>query len=166
MDSSPIFRRWQSNQSLSALRLNEPLTALEDLLRARPGAQGIGAGELARGYVDQYRFKTMGDDYIECVTYDGTTEGTTTIRVAKPWRLRRTPFDGLSWGGIAYAYTTDVERVADGTETQVVTPPYVADDLILVEQVIVPLMTLSGPVEIINLVDKNNDARAWAVKSA
>ena len=50
-----------------------------------------------------------------------------TITVAKPCSLQRTPWDGTSYGGITYVYSNSQTRTAnDGvtTETQIVEPAY------------------------------------------
>lgn len=78
-----------------------------------------------------FRVKSwLDDDHLVCRTWDGDAEGDTDILVAKPWDLRRTPFDGLTVNGIAYTYDTAIRREAnDGetTEWQVITPDYYED---------------------------------------
>lgn len=59
---------------------------------------------------------------------DGTKEATDTT-IAKPQLLQRTPFDGVTWSGITYTYSSDTEREADNTsdtEDQVISPAYLA----------------------------------------
>lgn len=46
--------------------------------------------------------------------------------VAKPYELRTFPWDGNTIGGVAYSYNSPSERVADGVETQFITPSYIA----------------------------------------
>lgn len=85
----------------------------------------------------QMRIKNTSDypDHLVCRKWDGTTEGTVDINVAKPWFLRRTPFDGQTRAGVTYTYTSHVQRTADdgsGTETQVINPSFVLNDVIYV----------------------------------
>lgn len=68
-------------------------------------------------------------DYLTCHTWDGTTEGTDDVLVAKPWFLRRAPFEGYERNGCTFAYTgvssRTVTRTSDlSTEDQVILPSY------------------------------------------
>lgn len=78
------------------------------------------------------RLKVVLPDALLCHPWDGEKEVMADVLVAKRWRLRRTPFDGLiDAAGRSYAYTTDVERVVTlgvATETQVVVPAYEVDE--------------------------------------
>lgn len=81
----------------------------------------------------QLLYKSMGPDHLVCHSWDGVTEGEEDILVAKPFLLRRTPFDGLTRNGIAYTYSDDHQREAaagDTTEPQVIVSPYVPGDII------------------------------------
>ena len=75
--------------------------------------------------------KQINDDYLQCREWDGQTEGDE-FNVARPWLLRRSPFDGSSRAGFSYSYTTNQRRVSDAPnldpETQVITPAYVLGD--------------------------------------
>lgn len=78
-------------------------------------------------------------DTVLCSTVKG---GPGVVQVAKPYLLRRTPFDGQRRDGIEFAYTSNTERTAtrrepppqEGqqppTENQRIIPKYVADDVI------------------------------------
>ncbi len=61
------------------------------------------------------------------------------IYVAKPWILRKTPFDGMTWNEIEYEYSEtggDFSRTAyqdrdtddEVSETQIITPDYMMRD--------------------------------------
>lgn len=52
------------------------------------------------GVIKQFRVKSQSYDYNVCREFDGTTEGTTDVRVAKNPNLRRTGWDGTT---VAYA---------------------------------------------------------------
>lgn len=113
----------------------------------------------------QYRVKSVGQDAVTCRTFDGVVEGTDDVVIAKPYLLRLTPFHTKSRGGITYSYTSNTERVgtddvSSDTETQVVVPSYVLDDIIYAIKGIGGGTGVSGA----TLVDINADARAWAKK--
>jgi hypothetical protein len=107
------------------------------------------------------------DDYLECTDPDGET-----VNVAKPYLLRKEPFDGLSVDydnpqstqSVTYTYDNDYvdRREADdgtSTETQRVTPEYYVGEEIL---------GISCEVELTNAdltcayVDLNTGGRCWA----
>lgn len=105
-------------------------------------------------------------DWLECTRYDiGDT-----VKVAKPYSLQKTPFDGKTVGGISYVYTNNQCRTATegaSSEVQVVTPAYlvksgsVAGDLIYVRWV-------SNGTNVVGAeyVDVNADARTWIVSAS
>lgn len=78
--------------------------------------------------------KSVSDDHLVCRTWDGTTEGTVDIKVAKPWDLRKKPFHGktrtIGSNTFTYNYTSATERTVtkstSGSETQIIIPQYVA----------------------------------------
>lgn len=80
-----------------------------------------------------FKFHEMHADYIAAYPADTGDHGTY-IYIAKPFNLRRTPFDGQTINGITYAYTSDFRRTAtdvDGNvEVQLVTPDYVDNHVI------------------------------------
>lgn len=110
-------------------------------------------------------------DYLECEDEEGRTQ-----YVAKPYLLRQTPFDGETINDVLYTYTTANERVAsdestpvadqEPDETQVITPSYYIDEIILV-------VNRDTGVEIDNSGERNDGkgigfeevgyGRAWAV---
>jgi hypothetical protein len=83
----------------------------------------------------QMKIASVDGDYLVCHSWDGTSAGTADISVARPYLLRRTPFDGTAGrNSITYAYTDDQTRTAtksgEADITEVVTPSYVAGDII------------------------------------
>ena len=115
--------------------------------------------------VRQFRVKSVGNDHITCRTWDGTTEGDTDVKVAKPYLLRRTPFDGETRDGITCTYSSACERQAsDGvdTEDQVIVDSYIADDIIYAIRVIVGGTDTTVSDEDIMWLDLNVDGRYWA----
>lgn len=83
--------------------------------------------------VARFRVKSVQDDYITCRTWDGTTEGTTDVKVAKPYTLRKTPLHGktltINGNVLAFNYTgvsTRIVTKGTATQTQIIVPGYIA----------------------------------------
>lgn len=85
--------------------------------------------------------QSVHNDYLTCLRYNPVTDTTSTeIKVAKPYNLRRTPFDTetityIDGQSIEYQYLDDSERTATDTnsldsESQVVTPRYYVGEVI------------------------------------
>ncbi len=120
--------------------------------------------------VYQARVNFIVGDYLQVreltVLPDGTEiEGPVDILVAKPWTLRRTPFDGLVFNNFLYSYIDQSTRDATDqspprkTERQYITPPYYLNSTIYC------VRTVRGGTSVslsIQGLDLNVDARAWA----
>lgn len=114
-----------------------------------------------------YRFKSMMGDWLVCRTWDGITEGTTDIKIAKPPRLRFSVLTLTMIDGTVITYTdydTDNQtRTATDdsgkTESQVIGEPYLLNDIIYAA----PARTLvrDDTGKTITLLDLNDDGRAW-----
>ena len=123
------------------------------------------ADEVAVTQVAPFRYKSMGDDYIECRSFTLGVEGDDAVYLAKPYKLRRSPFESAS-----FVYT-DGETRSVNSEDQIIVPAYAADDVIMGIRTSVigtgielPTKKVHGfnePVPI-NWLDMNNDGRAWA----
>ncbi len=80
---------------------------------------------LANGTQDPVAFEFIADfgDYVSATPVDGNDE---VVLIAKPFNLRRTPFDGATIGGVTYDYISNSSREADNgvdpVETQMITP--------------------------------------------
>jgi hypothetical protein len=85
------------------------------------GWDGSAAGG---GLVTQFRYKSMGENHIVCREFDGTTEGTSDVLIAKPLAIRQSYA-----GGVTATYTSPTQRTVSG-QAQTVFPPYRVDDLI------------------------------------
>lgn len=134
------------------------------------------------GVIKQFRLKEVFGDYLRCREFDGTTEGGTDILVAKPYKLRRTPFDGAGHEvtfkresngqvqTIGYRYANDPNhpvgfctRTATVTqngqaEFQVIIPRFILGDVIFASQA-----ENGTGVAVAEWQDINCDGRAWAV---
>lgn len=80
-----------------------------------------------------YYVGSIFDDYILCKLVGDYGPTTGTIAVAKPFLLRRSPFDGHTIHGLTYAYsdslTRTVTRVSDSLqELQIVAPTWLLPD--------------------------------------
>jgi len=121
------------------------------------GRRWVSAPELVMSIV------SVQDDYLVCRTIasDGTI-GTEDVLILKPFTLRRTPFDGLTVDGVSYIYVSDTERIADLTDTYLITPNYYvgAEILVTKQNNLVAIETGDS----INLVDGNSDSRTWALE--
>lgn len=122
----------------------------------------------------RFRVKSVLDDHLECVRYDANadSEGPDTVLVAKPYELRRSPFDGTGavdypdGQSISYTYQDLRTRDADdGTvvQTEKMTPNYWIDSQILASK---PDGGTGVKVDGSFLVweDENRGGRHWAVR--
>lgn len=124
------------------------------------GVFGAGGG----GGTTQYKLKEQFGDYYRCRTWDGTTEGTTDYYVAKPYYLRRTPFDGQTIGDLTYSYTDDDYRTVTAfgkSALQVVVPYFNTDDIIYAAELSSGVATSTTAGSPVTLVDMNADGRYW-----
>jgi hypothetical protein len=131
---------------------------------------GEAAGQAGAWGVERARFrvKTIQNDYLVCRTYDGTTEGSEDINVAKPWDLRRTPFHGVAVNGITCTYSSAIARSATNgsvTESQVITPPYFANCEIWAFKAVGGGTSVTVSSDTLVWQDMNVSGRAWAVSS-
>lgn len=131
-----------------------------------------GAGSVGTLIIRQFQITGMDGDYFEAKAYDGTTQTGSAIKIAKPFQLRRTPFDGEYISGlqVSYSYSSDTTRTAthdDEDEEQLVIPKYLIDF-----SVIFAVKPVAGSTGVtwfdgegdvpIGWLDLNLDARAWA----
>ena len=100
-------------------------------------------------------------DLITCKLRDAPDGDT--FKILKPYGLRREPFNDGPHNGINYTYNSPTNRTATSdttTEVQIITPDYVAGDILVLQKV-------SQAVEVDDMLyrwqDKNVDSRAWAV---
>lgn len=117
-----LFRRGQRtiparqiNQLVEGI--NKPLVGVNSLKQSDVLPKGGSS-------VSVFYFVSDEGDYLIC-----EDESENQILVAKPYELRRTPFDGETVNGISYTYTSNSERSADDgedQEDQFITPDYVA----------------------------------------
>jgi hypothetical protein len=119
--------------------------------------------------VQQFKLKEVFGDYIRCHSWDGTTEGQPDVFIAKPFRLRRDPFDQQTIVfddyTASFSYTNNTKRTStiDGVaEEQVVVPHYKPDLDIIYAIDCDGLAITTNDDEPISMIDLNLDGRAWA----
>ncbi len=169
-----IIRRpekWRPGEPISASKLEELRDGVDRLIEGTSTAQIRGEQRLFR-QIFQAQIALVAGDYLDVREYreypvGPPFVGTTQILVARPWLLRRTPFDGGSWNGIGFTYTDDQTRTATQaatTEVQRITPAYVIGDIIYCA------VDVYGGVAVDNLgvalvaLDMNVDGRSWAAE--
>lgn len=129
----------------------------------------------AASSVQQYKLTGHFDDYVEAKTWDGTNLGTATVKIAKPYRLRKTGWDGVTvsydFNGtffpLQYTYlATPGFRTARHTgsgalENQAIIALYNVGDIIYATEPIGGTgVTVSGTA--LTWLDLNVDGRHWA----
>lgn len=128
---------------------------------------------IARGGTDirTFRIRTIEDDSLTCVHWDGETEGAQ-VTVARPWTLRRYVYEALSGGTMTFSYVGAQERIAsDGTNTErhLVTKAYVEQEMIVAAKLeTIQPADANAKTELYktehtwNWLDLNMDGRDWA----
>lgn len=118
----------------------------------------------------QVIIKTIQDDYLECKPFENGAEDSSadTIYVARPFTLRRTPWDGQTVAGVSYSYTGSDARVASAAgeedESQIIIPAYIADQSVIIIGYLQYPIQLSVQLPLATrYFDMNTDGRAWAV---
>jgi len=111
-------------RSLSARQLNGLVDSVNRLTSGvNAPRQPKPAGKTGGSPVLVLVLVTEEDDYLVCEDADANE-----YLVAKPYELRRTPFDGETIDGVTYTYISANEREADNgvddPETQFITPNY------------------------------------------
>ena len=132
----------------------------------------------AKSDIRPFLFKTQYDDYLKCYAlgredkYGDTDEDTENweriVYVAKPYILRRSPFDNKTVDSVSYVYTNAYTRTAskagETDETQLITPSYVENEIILAVRIETNIITDDSedakPVDWMDL----GIGRAWAVE--
>lgn len=167
-------RRVRRGDLITARGLTQVREAVNQIVGdVNPPQQRFGKAVSNPGRSKRFKVVEVKGDYLVCNAFNGQVTGTQKITVAKPWLLRRSPFDGESRDSITYTYSSDTERQADdgsNTEDQVVVPSYVVDDEIYAE--FDPeggsgvTVTLPDNTEVAAMwLDTNRDGRAWAKKA-
>ena len=131
-----------------------------------PGAPGGAASP-----VERFRLKSVQGDYITCRTWDGTTEGGSDVKIAKPPKLRRSiASESIEGTTVSYSYASrtnnlDGKRDASAggvTITEIVMPVYIVNDEIFAAKPLRGTDVVVSSVEL-EYLDINVDGRAWGM---
>lgn len=159
---------WKPNQLIEARKLQQPVSALRRL-GGLAGASQVFDPQRRILQTKQFKVVSLDTDVIICNTFDGVQQGTDDIKVAMPFLLRKTPFDGFSRDGISYVYKTFNSRTASrgsDEEEQVIVDSYFLGDVIYATRGIFggTAVYLDAPTNTIPIVwlDDNRDGRYWA----
>ena len=90
-------------------------------------------GSPRSGIVRRFRYKSGADtkDFLTCRTWDGTTEGSHDILIAKPWLIRKEPHNTDGRDGFTFVYATHIQRTATKAgedEVQDIEDAYIVND--------------------------------------
>ncbi len=163
--------KWRENEPISASKLEQLRDGVDRLIEGTTTAQLVGQQRTFR-QVFQAQIAAIQGDYLDVREYreypvGPPFVGPTQILVARPWLLRRSPFDGGSWNGIGFTYTDDQTRTATQaatTEVQRITPAYVIGDIIYCAgQVYGGVAVDVSSIPLVAL-DMNVDGRSWAAE--
>lgn len=168
------LRRWRKHQPLDHRQLNEPVEAINRMITGvgvpRQVIGRVGAPAAAVSLVAQFKLTQSGADFpdhLVCRTWDGETLGDEDVLVAKPWSLRRTPFDDIERDGVIYEYITNVERWVklvsnlDVVERQTIAKRYLVGDILdAVTAIEGGTSVMAGEVPV-TWLDLNVDTRDW-----
>lgn len=133
------------------------------------------AGTSGSASVQQFKIISDGGDYWVCKTWDGTTLGSTTVNVAKPFKLRAGvgkitsevirgvtytyTYTAVTVGAVTGYYTRAVSGSDGSSETDYMIPDPRANDIIYG---ITFATTTPSSLAAVTWLDINADGRAWA----
>lgn len=160
----PFDRFHGGERRLPKEKLNAAMDALEALQTGiNPPAEVIGAGR-AKLIAQRFQVTSVEGDYLICEYHNGFEAKGGAVKIAKPWLLRRTPFDGKTRNGVTYTYTDAQNRTGDDGSQEAITPAYVAGDQIVAVKGIAggTGVNLASPApETVEWEDVNEDGRTW-----
>ena len=163
--------KWRENEPISARKLEELRDGVDRLIEGTTTEQLQGEARLFR-QVFQAQIFAISGDYLSVREYREYPAappfvGTAQILVARPWLLRRSPFDGSSWNGIGFTYSDDQTRTATQaatTEVQRITPAYVVGDIIYCAGRVYGGVAVDLTGVPLTGLDMNVDGRSWAAE--
>ena len=170
--SIPQLRQWARRQQPDHRQLNEPVEAINRMVtglappRMKPGVP------VAVAAVVQFRLTQSAGtfaDHLVCRTWDGRIEGFVDVVIAKPWTLRRTPFDQQVREDVRYEYSNGVTRTAyDNTDPtnqlkreEQIHPRYLVGDVLIALPLSIILYADTSEEFTSNWIDANDDSRDW-----
>ena len=132
-------RKWAKGEAITAKRLNEHVDATNRLAGGvTPPAQKVRPANAttvraAASKVVQFVVVSEEAEYLICAPFDGVKVSNESVKVAKPWHLRASTYDGKSIGTTSYTslfsetgdYTKRKASGGAGTWTETIEPAYV-----------------------------------------
>lgn len=114
--------------------------------------------------VSPYRIKSIHNDYLTCRSWNGTTDGTTDVLIAKPFLLRHVS-NNYPWIDTSSLATVNAQEVTVDVSsveyTWRVTLPYAVDEVIWATATSLGDVSVSGTP--LTLEDTNRAGHAWGV---
>jgi hypothetical protein len=163
----------QWNRTQESIRTQRPAMGVgtrtahtvHGVMVAAVGGQGVPTSGEDGAKPVPYKLASEEANHLVCHTWNGTTEGTTEIRVAKPTKLRQVASEDIDGWVVNYVYggigrTATFEDAT--TEAQAIVPCYLVGDVIWTMEVDDSFVTSGSPATTITILDINVDGRAWA----
>jgi hypothetical protein len=128
----------------------------------------ISVGGSSGASVQQFKIVSDGGDYWVCKTWDGTTLGSSTVNVAKPYKLRAVngpTSEAIRSVTYSYSYAlTSGEYVRSTTATGVATTDYMTPSALTNDIIYAVTFSTATPATLaaVTWLDINVDGRAWA----
>ena len=177
------LKPWTVGDEITAKHLDQPRQFIQRFKGGTKIPDQLRQSVPAKVTVRQFQIVELKTDYLIAKPYNGDEVEDNEVKIALPYLLRRTPFETLTnpiaitptRGGFTYTYTTDSERIStktsdSTTETQVLVPEYVVDDIIYAQKgvlggVSTEIKDDAGKDIRLDWIDQNLDGRFWAKKS-
>ncbi len=160
---------WATPDGRSGVTVDDKaLEWIDDNRTARDWTAEVGASD-----VIQMRVQSADDNHIVARTWDAEAspqEGTTDIKVAKPWLLRLVNWEGVTRDGIKYTKIAEWQRTAlelssGNSRLENVEPRYFLGDIIDVANPVVGDVALTVMGEVLKNQDLNAEARKFHKQS-
>lgn len=162
-------KRWQKGHLITHQRLNVLVDFVTLAARGVVPVQQLTAGKASTvPKTAQFKIAQIFDNYLRCNSFDGIATGEADIFVARPSLLRGSveSHNGVTFTAYTSNSTSRTATKGSDTETQVIVPAYVKDDVIFASNNIVGGTTVtrteSGATIDVFWQDLNVDGRMWA----
>ncbi len=155
---------FERGEFITAQKLNTIVRAIKTIQGGVRPARQI-SSPLQQCEVWQMKIiENSANDYLSCQAWDGSNQDAQVIKVAKPYLVQGSIWDGFTISGYSFAVTgvdaMTVTRISDSsTEDWLVTMDYVVGDIIYA------VTSVRGGVDCatkVDYIDLNIDGRGWA----
>lgn len=165
------LERWRGQEPLDHRKLNQPVDAINDMNRgvgvprqvmATVGGAAPAEAKPLPSPVLVAMEAGLTDDHLVCRAVGSDPELYTPILVAKPWLLRKTPWDGQTRGQVRYEYdredstkriaydindSPDTPEADRNKRTELISPRYLIGDELIVSPSMTGVEVDSGTVD-------------------